>query len=201
MPDWNPNSARCLAQSLVLVPLSRGTRPSPKLSTSAPVKTGRPLPQGHPLIEHGGRDSTAIWPAAHRHALVPTDHRPLSPSGQCAFGDPHGRTRPVLAIRVPAATPGQKFRPFATGTRRGRQLMRALIGPRLWPSSGRVVFGLEPSSRPQIPACSGGREVDLSRLQPIKTKYKHPIPAFFLLHNAIEHRAHAHCPIYIRPRL
>ena len=60
--------------------------------------------------------------------------------------------------------------------------MRALIGPRLWPSSGRVVFGLEPSSRPQIPACSGGREVDLSRLQPIKTKYKHPIPAFFLLH-------------------
>jgi hypothetical protein len=62
MPDWNPNSARCLAQSLVLVPLSRGTRPSPKLSTSAPVKTGRPLPQGYPLIEHGGRDSTAIWP-------------------------------------------------------------------------------------------------------------------------------------------
>jgi len=41
--------------------------------------------------------------------------------------------------------------------------------------------------------------VDLSRLQPIKTKYKHPIPAFFLLHNAIEHRAHAHCPICIRP--
>jgi len=184
MPDWNPNSARCLAQSLVLVPLSRGTRPSPKLSTSAPVKTGRPLPQGYPLIEHGGRDSTAIWPCCSQTRAGTHGPSPIITLWPMRLWGPTWQDTSGPCIRVPAATPGQKFRPFATGTRRGRQLMRALIGPRLWPSSGRVVFGLEPSSRPQIPACSGGREVDLSRLQPIKTKYKHPIPAFFLLHNA-----------------
>jgi hypothetical protein len=96
-------------------------------------KKGAPSRKETRSLEHGGRDSTSIWSAAHRHALVPTDHRLIryslvnAPLRTHTAGDVRS-----FALRVPAAIPGQKFRPFATGTRRGWQLIIALIGPRLW---------------------------------------------------------------------
>ena len=107
-------------------------------------------------------------------------------SGQCAFEDPHGRTCPLLAVRVPAAIPGQKFRPFATGTRRGWQLMKALIGPRLWLLAEFWASCVWPgaslsTSNPRFGRTRGG-------LVATAVKTKQPVPVLFLLR--IAHRSH-----------